>query len=172
MDPGIAGTIPPPADKFNRRIVANADGSLRLLLLTIPEAELPMALTTFVADASQMVWLGAERSSPSIQEEAVGGVRNYYLKIQPQTLPPGCYQAHVLACKLHLPDLPKQYVQQSFTVPDTPFTSLVWSAYRPAEGMVDAVIRSLIDDGLLQSIVDRAVEDELVQIPTWKVWQF
>jgi hypothetical protein len=171
MDPAIAGTFSPPAQRANSRRVANADGSLDLEIYRIAETELPLGLTVLVASNDRVVHEAGTQLTKNIVETREGGFRIYTLRLGGETMPPGHYVAHRLAKRLTASAHGAvDYGTFPFVVPDTPFTRPLYSSYRTSQELVQTVVDQLLRDDLLQGVVDQAVSEQLVDITHWQVW--
>lgn len=171
MDPAIAGTFSPPAQRANSRRIANADGSIDMEVYRISELELPLGLTVLVASNDRVIHEAGTQLTRNIIETKDNGSRVYTLRLDGSTMPPGHYVAHRLAKRLtESAHGTVEYDKFPFYVPDTPFTRPLYSSFRTSDDLVSTIVDHLLQDQLLQSVVDQAISEQMVDVTHWQVW--
>ncbi len=121
MDPGIAGTFPPKASKFENRKRANPDGSIVIEIYRLAASIKLTHLTGAVSDGASVIWGNVTLLSDELSSRVEGGERIYTWHIPAGTLHPGLHTIRVHTQEFHDGRINTQESQVSFMVGDTPF---------------------------------------------------
>jgi hypothetical protein len=168
MSFAIPGAFPPPADKADRRVVAGHDGCLTAELFREPKVNFPLLVRVMVTSQDHTVWLAADRTSGTLRAEEQGDQKVMKLYVPPGELPPGSYRVWlwVRSPERPLEDRKVPQVLTQFTVPDTPFTAIAFSSYKPLGDIAGLIASNLREKGILDDVVAAADADNF-----WSYWE-